>query len=174
MKSRTGLCTSLGKGAIYAASINQKLNTTSSTEAELVGVSDGMPKITWTRYFMEAQFYNVEDVYVYEDNQSDIILETNSMKSIGKNSRHIKIKYFFVTDRVKDKELKTIYCLTKAMVADFFTKPLQGLLFLTHQNAVLGISEDDMALYRRQYEEYVAQLKDTNTTCRHSVGRSVL
>ena len=85
------------------------------------------------------------------------------MKSVEKNSRHIKIKYFFMTNRVKDKELKTIYCPTKAMVLDFFTKLWQGLLFLTHGNAVLGISEDNMALYRRQYEKYVAQLKYTNT-----------
>ena len=156
MKSRTGLCMSLGKGTVYAASTNQKINTTSSTESELVGVSDGMPKMIWSRYFMEAQGYNVEDVYVYQDNQSAILLETNGMKSVGKNSRHIRIKYFFVTDRVKDKELKIIYCPTKEMVADFFTKPLQGVLFVTHRNMVLGIGEDDMPIYRAQYDKYIA------------------
>lgn len=103
MKSCTGLCMSLGKATIYTTSINQKLNTTSSTEAELVGVSDGMPKITCTRYFMAAQGYNVDDVYVYQDNQSAILLEMNGMKSVGKNSRHMKIRYFFVTDRVQPK-----------------------------------------------------------------------
>mmetsp|Transcript_11112 Transcript_11112/g.13165 ORF Transcript_11112/g.13165 Transcript_11112/m.13165 type:complete len:82 (+) Transcript_11112:592-837(+) len=78
------------------------------------------------------------------------------MKSIGKNSRQIRIKYFFGTDRVKDKEITIIYCPcpTKDMVADFFTKPLQGVLFITHRNTVLGISQDDMALYRKQYEVY--------------------
>lgn len=40
----------------------------------------------------------------------------------GKNSRHIKIRYFFITNRVKDNELKIVYCPTKEMVADFFAK----------------------------------------------------
>ena len=40
---------SLGKGSIYSTSIRQKLNTKSSTEAELVGVSDVMPQILGTR-----------------------------------------------------------------------------------------------------------------------------
>ena len=70
------------------------------------------------------------------------------MKPVGKNSRHIRIKYYFVTDRVKDKELKIIYCPTKEMVADFFTKSLQGVLFVTHRNTVLGISQDDKPLMK--------------------------
>eukprot|EP00978_Attheya_sp_CCMP212_P029180 scaffold102979_cov38-Attheya_sp.AAC.2 len=45
MKSHTGGVLSLGKGAVYAASKKQKLNVVSSTESELVGVSDMMPQI---------------------------------------------------------------------------------------------------------------------------------
>lgn len=41
------------------------------------------------------------------------------MKSVGKNARHVQIKYFIVTDRVKDKEVNIIYYSTKEMVADF-------------------------------------------------------
>ena len=42
---------SMGKGAIYSTSTCQKLNTKSSTEAELVGVDDMMPVVLWTRQF---------------------------------------------------------------------------------------------------------------------------
>ena len=42
MRSHTGSSMSLGKGSIYSSSTRQKLNTKSSTEAELVGVSDTM------------------------------------------------------------------------------------------------------------------------------------
>ena len=83
---------------------------------------------------MGTQGYNKEDVYVYQDNQSAILLENNRMKSVGKNSRDIIIKYFFVTDRVKDKELKILYYSTKEMVVDFFAKPLQRAIFITHCN----------------------------------------
>jgi hypothetical protein len=51
MKSHTGGTLSLGKGSVYSASTQQKLNTKSSTEAELVGVDDVMLLILWTPYF---------------------------------------------------------------------------------------------------------------------------
>ena len=123
---------SLGQGAIYCASTKQKINTGSTTHSEIVAVEDAMPRILWCRYFIEGQGYTVEDAYVYQDNQNAILLENNGAKSGGKGSRHIKIKYFFVTDKIKDKELKIIYCPTKEMIADFFTKPLQGILFVHH------------------------------------------
>ena len=146
MKSRTGIYMRLGSSTVYAASKKQKINTYSTTQSELVGVSDALPKMLWFRYFMEAQGYTVKDVYIYQDNQSAILLENNGAQSIGKGSRHITIKYFFMTDKVKNKEVKVTYCPTKQMVADFFTKPLPGILYSTHRNAVLGISEEDMPL----------------------------
>ena len=164
MKSRTGLCMSLGKGSIYAASINKNLNTTNSTESELVRVLDDMPKMVWIRYFVEAQEHNVEDVYLYQYNQSAILLEINGMRYVGKKSRHIRIKYFFVTDRVKNNELKITYCPTKGMVSDFFTKPLQSVFFITHCNTVLGITEENVPCYRRQYEEYITQRNNIDAT----------
>lgn len=94
-------------------------------------------------------------MYVYQDNQSAILLETNGQKSVGKGTRHIKIKYFFVTDKVKDNEMKILYCPTKEMMADFYTKPLQGSLFKTHRNAILGITDIDTPLYVDQYTQYI-------------------
>jgi hypothetical protein len=48
MKSHTGAKMSMGKGSIYSRSTRQKLNTKSSTEAELVGVDGVMPQVLWT------------------------------------------------------------------------------------------------------------------------------
>ena len=50
-----------GAGTIYADSMKQKINTLSSTHAELLGVSDALPKMLWCRYFMKAQGYIVEE-----------------------------------------------------------------------------------------------------------------
>ena len=99
----------------------------------------------------------MEDVYVYQDNQSAILLENNGLTSVGKNSRHIKIESFFLADRVKDKELKIIYCPNKEFTAGLFTKPLQGTLFTIHQETVLGISQEGMLFYRNKYDAYVTQ-----------------
>ena len=68
---------------------------------------------------MESQEYAIEDVYVYQDDQSAILLENNGIQLVGKSSRRIRIKYFFVTDKIKNKELTVIYCPTKRMVAGF-------------------------------------------------------
>ena len=38
--------------------------------------------------------------------------------------------YFFITDRIKNGEVKVAYCPTNNMLADFFTKPLQGTTFM--------------------------------------------
>ena len=81
------------------------------------------------------------------------------MQSCGKGSIHIRIKYFFVTDKIKDKELTVIYCPTKQMIADFFTKPLQGELYFIHRNSVLGIRAEDMPIYINDYKLYRESLK---------------
>jgi KUP system potassium uptake protein len=132
---------SLGKGSVFSMSRKQKINTKSSTEAELVGVDDGMPHIVWTRKFMEAQGYTISDNVVFQDNQSAMLLEKNGRSSSGRRTRHIDIRYFFVADRVKNGELRIEYCPTDDMLADFFTKPLQGSKFRTFRCRILNLSE---------------------------------
>ena len=92
---------------------------------------------------------------IYQDNQSAILLETNGQKSVGKGTRHVQIKYFFVTDKVKNNEMKILYCPTKEMVADFYTKPLQGTLFKIQRNAIQEVNEKDMPLYMNEHAEFI-------------------
>jgi hypothetical protein len=92
MRSHTGSTMSLGRGVIYGTSTRQKLNTKSSTEAELVGVNDVMPQVLWTRYFLEAQGFKVSDSIIYQDNQSAILLEKNGRASSSKRTRHVNIQ----------------------------------------------------------------------------------
>ena len=66
---------------------------------------------------------------LYQDNMSAMKLETNGRMSSGKNTRHIDIKYFFAKDRVDTEGISIVHCPTEQMLADFFTKPLQGALF---------------------------------------------
>ena len=139
MRGHTGGCVSLGFGCPITGSNKQKLNTGSSTETELVGVSDWLPMIVWTNYFMQAQGYETHDSIVYQDNQSAMLLEKNGMKSSGKRTRHINIRYFLVTDRINNKEFKVEYCPTTEMIADYFTKPLQGKLFIKFRKYIMNL-----------------------------------
>jgi hypothetical protein len=138
MRSHTGAVLSLGKGGVYSISTRQKINTKSSTEAELVGVDDAMSLIIWTKNFLEAQEYRASDNVVYQDNQSAMLLERNGRASSGKRTRHVDIRYFFVTDRINQKQMCVEYCPTEEMIADFFTKPLQGSLFRKFRTFLLN------------------------------------
>jgi hypothetical protein len=138
MRSHTGAMMSMGRGAIYASSTRQKINTRSSTEGELVGVNDTLPQIVWTRNFLEAQGYNMAPSDVYQDNQSAMLLEKNGKASSSRRTRHINIRYFFVTDRVAKGEIIIRYCPTKEMLADFFTKPLQGTPFRKFRDTIMN------------------------------------
>jgi hypothetical protein len=138
MRSQTGGCMSMGRGTIHAKSSKQKLNTKSSTEAEVVGLSDYIPYTIWLVQFLTAQGYTLQTNHVYQDNQSAIKMERNGKASCTGNSRHIHIRYFFVKDRVDKGEFTIGFCPTSNMLADFFTKPLNGSLFQKFKAVLLG------------------------------------
>jgi hypothetical protein len=77
MKSHTGGAMSLRMGIIYGTSKRQKVNTKSSTEAEVARTDDVMPQMLWTLYFLESQGYKINENVLYQDNKSSILLETN-------------------------------------------------------------------------------------------------
>ena len=128
-KSHTGGALTMGAGVILAACWKQKIMTNSSTTAELVGVDDGMGLTLWTRLFMEAQGVTIENNVIHQDNKSAILLEKNGKASSSKRTRHMNIRYFFVTDQIKQGHATIEYCPTDQMIADYFTKPLTGTKF---------------------------------------------
>lgn len=92
MKSHTGATMSIGKGSQHLTSTRQKLNAKSSTEAELVGASDVVPMVSWTRCFLlQAQGHKVNDTTMHQDNQGAMLLEKNGRSSSGKRTRHVNI-----------------------------------------------------------------------------------
>jgi hypothetical protein len=58
-----------------------------------------------------------------------MLLESNGREYNSKRTQHMNIRYFFIKDSVDEKEIKIEYCATERMIADFFTKPLQGTQF---------------------------------------------
>ena len=141
MRGHTGCGLSLGRGFPIASSSKQKLNTRSSTESELVAVDDYMPAILWTRYFLEAQGYGVRENIVYQDNLSAILLEKNGKASSSKRTKHINVRYYFVTDRIKKGDLSVEWCPTEDMTGDFLTKPNQGSTFTKFRDQLMGVVE---------------------------------
>ena len=146
MRGHTGGCLTLGRGMLHSRSLKQKLNTKSSTECEVIGTSDYLPFPIWFKFFIEAQDYKLKGNELNQDNTSAIRLEKNGKLSSGQQTRHINIRYFFIKDRVKEDNINIVYCPTERMVADYFTKPLQGSLFKKLRDVIMGHTHPDSLL----------------------------
>ena len=70
-------------------------------------------------------------------------MEVNGRTSCTGSSRHVNIRYFFIKDRVDKGEVDITYCPTGQMLADFFTKPLQGSLFKKFKSVIMGWTDID-------------------------------
>jgi len=154
MRSHSGIIMTLGKGAIYSSLCKQKLNTKSSTEGELVGIDDAMGQVLWTRYFLAAQGLYVPTTTIHQDNKSTILLAENGRASSSKRTRHLNVRYNYITDQVKKGHVKVAFCATQEILADFFTKPLQGALFMRMRQKILNLpSSPSAAIHRSVLEE---------------------
>jgi hypothetical protein len=164
MRSHTGGGLTMGRGFPIVTSTKQRLNTRSSTESELVGVDDMMPIVVWSRYFLMAQGYGVTQNLLLQDNRSSMLLEKNGRASSGKRTRHINIRYYFVTDRVNMKEIEIEWCPTKEMVADFMTKPLQGSHFRRLRDLIMGMTKVEKSKNPRKNVRRVATERASSPT----------
>ena len=129
----------LGLGPLLVKWTKQKINTKSSTEAELIALSDLCSPVIWNREFLIAQGENLKPTTVYQDNQSTMAL-VNKGASTSERTRHIKIRYFWVKDQVDNGEIQIVYVPTEDMTADILTKPLQGEHFLRLRQLLLNWS----------------------------------
>ena len=76
----------------------------------------------------------------------------NGIRSAGAKSRHIDIRFFWISDRLKIEKIKLEYCPTELMLGDFFTKALQGKLFENMRDVIHGI-KDKSILDQKKSEE---------------------
>jgi len=86
-----------------------------------------------------------------------MLLEKNYPFSVRKGSKHINIRYFFVTDKVQKREVKVLYCPKSDMIADYNTKPLQGVLFVKFRDLIMGIKQKEFDVYKQDYKDILTQ-----------------
>jgi hypothetical protein len=140
MRSQTGAIFTLGKGAIISDALKQKINSRSSTEAELIGVDDKVSKILWSKRFIEWQEFLLRMNIVCQDNTSTMKLENKGKVSSGKRTRHFSIKMLYVTDLIARDEVMVMYCPTDDMIGDYMTKPLTGAKFHKFRDLIMNLS----------------------------------
>ena len=138
MRGHTGQIITMGTGVLDQKASKQKMNTRSSTDCELVGTSEGLPKNIYFEMFMEEQGYKLESNVLAKDNESEIKILKNGRDSCTSNMKHVAIKQFWSTDRIKNGNIEVVYCPTDEMIADYNTKPLMGKGFTNFRRAIMG------------------------------------
>ena len=135
-KSHSGCAMVLGNaGPVHVKSTKQKLVTKSSTEAELVALSDYASQAIWLRNFILAQGYDVGPVVLHQDNMSCMALIKRGGPA-SERSRHIDIRYFWVKEKVDGKDAVVRHLPTDKMYVNVMTKPVQGQQFIRERNAL--------------------------------------
>ena len=146
-----------------AFSMKQKINSKSSTEAELIGIEDAVNFLVWVKQWMEWQMQEYPESertkilgrknVILQDNTSAIQLERFGKRSSTKRTRHLSIRYFYCKSLMDDKVINAVtYFPTKELMADYLSKPLQGSLLQTRCNSILGIINADEAFYAASYK----------------------
>jgi hypothetical protein len=137
-RSHSGAVLTVGKNTvIYTESLKQKLNAKSSTEAELIAISDVLPQIIANRNFLEEQLRQTITLNLFQDNKSTMALIKNG-RPLAKSTRHINIRFFLTSDYSNRNEITVHHLASENMIADFYTQPLQGKLFRKHRDAIMG------------------------------------
>ena len=139
----------------------QKINATGSTISELVGVHEASPQVLWTKAFLQNQGFKVNKATLYQYNMSKMLTEKNGRASSSSQTKHIKIRYFFIQDRIEKEDIGLEYCHTENMVADFMKKTLQGEKFFEFRYRIMGMSNGENITEMRKVRDEIAQNEDT-------------
>lgn len=122
-KSRQGYIFSLFGGPIAWKASKQNTVTTSSTEAELLAVSQvGKEVIWWGNFFREINFNLPEKVSILCDNRQTIRLLTNESPQLTTKLRHVDIHHHWLRQEISRKHVNIEWISTNDIPADGFTK----------------------------------------------------
>ena len=107
-----GLFITLGLGPVMTKSRKQKVQCKSSTEAELVALSDYIEQVEWVKNFLEAQGRKTGPARVYQDNTSTMAKVKQDSLSGKDRKQHFKKRRLLVKESVDDKIIVLTYLPT--------------------------------------------------------------
>jgi len=123
-RSTSGTIVLLNGSPVFWTSKMQKVVAHSSCEAEFVAANQSIMAL-WPVRELLSEIKLLDGVpCLHVDNQAAI----NLCKPLAsrKNSKHIELKYSYARSMVYERKISLRYCPTNMMLADLFTKPLQG------------------------------------------------
>ena len=141
-KSTTGCVVTIGaqNAPIIVKSSKQKSVANSSTAAELIAFSSTLEEVLWMKELVEELGFAQETISVEQDNQSTMKLIEKGPSSGGR-TKWLNIKYFWITDKIADQTVKTVYVPSLKLLADGLTKPLGSKAFKAWRARILNTLE---------------------------------
>jgi hypothetical protein len=133
----------LGGAAITWASRKQQSISTSTTEAEYVGLCNTAKEAVWIRNLLQhigrGQYAGKEQAtLIYGDNQGALRLVANP--EFHARSKHIDVQYHYIRELLQAGTIRTEYIRTTEMAADCLTKPLKSVQ-LEANRVALGLTD---------------------------------
>jgi hypothetical protein len=122
----------LSGGAVTWASRKQQIISTSTTEAEYIGLCNAAKEAVWIRNFLQdigrrTLAGDTRATRILGDNQGALRLVANP--EFHARSKHIDVQYHYVRELLESNTISVEYIRTTEMAADCLTKPLKhGLL----------------------------------------------
>ena len=138
-RGHTGIVATIGKNnaPIYVRSQKQKLNTRSSTEAELVATDEGVLHLLWLILVFDFLGYPQQPVTVFQDNLSTMrVCQTGQSKS-GK-LKHMVVRYNFIHGQQEENVITFRYIKSANMLADIMSKPVDNVTFVRLKKRLLN------------------------------------
>jgi hypothetical protein len=139
-KGHSGRIISIGRngGPVFVKSSKQRLVAKSSTEAELICLSDATSDVVWIKTIGEFLGLQKKPATIFQDNKSTMTLAETGRSKTG-NSKHIDVRYFYIKEKLEEKIVRLIHLPSEDMIADMLTKPLQGELFYKLREKLLNL-----------------------------------
>ena len=136
-RSISGWVGKLNGDAISWSSKKQRTVALSTCEAELYAEAAAIQEVLWLRGLLaELGLHSLTGSVVYGDNQSAIAVSKNGIK--GERTKHVDIKYHFVTETVDRGDVVLKWVPTNEQQADLFTKALGAPVFLQFRRQLMS------------------------------------
>ncbi|EDN08978.1 predicted protein [Histoplasma mississippiense (nom. inval.)] len=124
-RSTEGYIFKLFEGPVDWKSKRQRIITTSTTEAELLAISQaGKESIWWKRFFDHLGFDPGHKISIQCDNRQTVGILTKEDPSITTKLRHVDIYGNWLRERIQSGDISVRWTPTTSMPADGLTKPL--------------------------------------------------
>ena len=143
-KSTSGWVIMFKGGPIAWGTQKQSVTATSSCEAEFISACSCVKVLLYLKAFIQdltgshikaSWCEKPVKATIFEDNKGAIDLIKNGI--LNKRSKHIEVRFHFITEKIREKQIEIKYIPTSEQIADIFTKPLLPQKFKTFKDKIV-------------------------------------